>query len=386
MLESIDFSNFMKRGALFLLALGGLVFLLTIYQAPASDFPEVRVNLYGETAPGRIYTGNSQLYNYLKRQIDTSQPIRPHAMIFDKNGVLKKKFKFDEPYGINFSPRPDGGYYYAQAVKSPLGVETKHSAGEKWVLMDEDFGVEAVYQVIGHPNTDGHELVFLSNQNLLLMSYDQKPDGAISCLLQEITLDNQVVWEWDSVDHINQAESYKTLLLLNSPQDYMHCNSVYEDKNQDLIVSFRNTSQIIKINRQTGSIVWRMGGKKNEFEFINDPLNGFSAQHHAQIIENGNLLLYDNGNQHEPPQTRVLEYAIDEANKTAELVWSYQIDGKFTEFTGSVQRLPNGHTFIGWGWTEGGGTLRVTELNREDEVVLEMHFPPAEVLYRTYKY
>ena len=84
------------------------------------------------------------------------------------------------------------------------------------------------------------------------------------------------------------------------------------------------SSEIIKIDRENGNVIWIMGGPTNEFTIYDDPLNGVSWQHDVSRLDNGNILIFDNGNYHDPHLSRVVEYSIDEINKTATLVWEYQ--------------------------------------------------------------
>jgi hypothetical protein len=83
----------------------------------------------------------------------------------------------------------------------------------------------------------------------------------------------------------------------------------------------------------------------------------------------------------------VAEYDIDEKNKTARLVWSYT-DGRFTYATGSVQRLNNGDTLIGWGLEVTGlrsDVPRITEVNASGTVVMNIYFPDRSGLYNVFK-
>ena len=53
-------------------------------------------------------------------------------------------------------------------------------------------------------------------------------------------------------------------------------------------------------------------------------------QHDVRRLDNGNISVYDNGVTHDPPLSRVIEYNVDEEEKTAELIWEYihpQLDG-----------------------------------------------------------
>ncbi len=70
-----------------------------------------------------------------------------------------------------------------------------------------------------------------------------------------------------------------------------------------------------------------------------------------RVLPNGHFLIYDNGVLQLPPHSRAVEYAVDETRKTATMVWQYQpMPPIFTVAVGSVQRLANGHTLVGFGF------------------------------------
>lgn len=131
--------------------------------------------------------------------------------------------------------------------------------------------------------------------------------------------------------------------------DFDHPNSLSFDADSNLVISYRVLGTVAKIDRHNGRVMWRLGGLKSDFTFTNDPEDGFSAQHNAQIIAKDHLLVFDNGWRHSPQYTRALEYEIDERSHQARLVWSYTHDDKtFTPYTGSIQRTRDGHTFVGF--------------------------------------
>jgi hypothetical protein len=149
--------------------------------------------------------------------------------------------------------------------------------------------------------------------------------------------------------------------------DFDHPNSLDFDHDGNYIVSYRNMGEITKIDAKSGAVIWRFGGRNNQFTIRNDPFNGFSAQHSARILDNGNLLLYDNGTRHTPPETRVVEYRLDPAAKTADMVWQYRHSPPFyVPYTGSVQRLKSGNTVIGF-----SNRGIVTEVDPKGNVVWE---------------
>src|SRR4030095_8373358 len=111
-----------------------------------------------------------------------------------------------------------------------------------------------------------------------------------------------------------------------------------------ILISCKNMNELTKINHATGDIIWRMGGENNQFTFINDNIpEHFHSQHDLRRLSNGNISIYNNGNGLPVLVSSAKEYAIDEINKIATLVWYYEhpyVDGVpvFAGATGSTQR------------------------------------------------
>lgn len=153
----------------------------------------------------------------------------------------------------------------------------------------------------------------------------------------------------------------------SSPADFDHPNSLDIDLDGNYIASFRNMAEITKIDSHTGGIIWRLGGANNQFQIVGDLPEMFNGQHSVRVLEDGNLLVYDNGGRHTPPVTRILEYEIDEDAMIATLVGEFRHpQGIYTGFRGSVQRLKNGHTVIGY-----SSAGRITELDEAGAIVWE---------------
>ncbi|MBT8377955.1 MAG: aryl-sulfate sulfotransferase, partial [Ignavibacteria bacterium] len=165
--------------------------------------------------------------------------------------------------------------------------------------------------------------------------------------------------------------------------DWTHCNSIEIAQDGNLIISTKNFNEITKINRQTGEIIWRLGGERNQFQFINDN-RGFGGQHDARVLSNGNIALFDNGLFLIPEYSSYVEYEIDEQNFTATLVRRYSRNGSiFSGKRGGVQELPNGNILISW-----DGILYpfVSEINPEDSTVYEVKYDNHVQQYRAYKF
>ena len=84
----------------------------------------------------------------------------------------------------------------------------------------------------------------------------------------------------------------------------------------------------------------------------------------------------------ENDRVRVTEYSLDEDNMTATLVWEYSHPEEYVALNqGCAQRLDNGNTLISWGTVSGHGAI-ITEVNYQQEIVLEIEYPSN---YHTYK-
>jgi hypothetical protein len=261
-----------------------------------------------------------------------------------------------------------------------------YSAGTNYVL-DDSYQLVDTW-TINNGNADLHEFLLLDNGHAILISYDPIPfdltpyGGPANGTLVEIILQEQdaarnVVFEWRGTEHMPIGDTEMDLNTTD-PIDFLHTNAIEIDDDGNWLLSHRNFSEVTKIDRQTGEIIWRLGGQGNEFTFTNDI--GFSNQHDIRRMANGNITLYDNGNAHTPPHSRAIEYAIDETAKTVTKVWLYPDDTSEYAFAmGNSQRLPNGNTMIGWGTVP-----KLTEVLPNGTVALEMML--GSINYRAFRF
>jgi hypothetical protein len=143
--------------------------------------------------------------------------------------------------------------------------------------------------------------------------------------------------------------------------------------------------EVTKIDRSTGEIIWRMGGKMNQFLFVDDinDSTGFCRQHDIRVLPNGNITLFDNGNCHEPPFSRAVEYEVDADQMTVTKVWEFRDSPDiFSRFMGNAQRLPNGNTMIGWG----GMNPNLTEVRSDGSKAFELTFREGINCYRAFRF
>src|SRR5205807_8607414 len=112
------------------------------------------------------------------------------------------------------------------------------------------------------------------------------------------------------------------------------------------------------ISPQFDGIAWRIGRFHSDFAFAN-PADKFYHEHFARMLDNGNLLLFDNGNGRPAAEggqySRALELALDWSSMTATKVWEYrhQLSSaigspayKYSDAGGGAERLENGNTLV----------------------------------------
>jgi hypothetical protein len=109
------------------------------------------------------------------------------------------------------------------------------------------------------------------------------------------------VWSWNPFDHYNLNDFdyinsfWKNATIEKEPFDWTHFNAlIYNESDSAIYVSSKNLSRITKINKETSEIIWNIG-KQWLGDVVITPENKFSGQHGLQLLENGNLVFFDNG-------------------------------------------------------------------------------------------
>ncbi len=248
--------------------------------------------------------------------------------------------------------------------------------------------------------TDPHELLLdfsgglVSRVNLLgydlrkidLTSLGGRPDQLVAGhVLVRQSPSGAVEFLWNAWDHFTLADwIFVPPGIRQMPSiDFDHPNSIATDAQGNYIVSFASLGLIAKIDGLTGDVLWRLGGRRNDFTFVGDPFGGFGIQHDARLLPNGDIILFDNGTGHVPPESRAVEYRINPVNRTATMVWEYRHKPAiFAPFAGSVQRLANGNTVVSF-----GAKPTVVEVAPNGEVAWEGQVTrngrPVTFFYRT---
>lgn len=257
-----------------------------------------------------------------------------------------------------------------------------------WNVMQEldwDGNVVWEYELSSEDNVAHHGFYRMPNGNTLMLGFEGVTkdeakklgrkeifEGSVKVgkettdkywldFIREVSPDKKVVWEWHLKDHLGKGADKVDFNLVHpagmgkaySTYDWSHANTVnYLPKTDQVLINFRNLSEFLLIDHKTGDIEYRFGNARNYDSKVEAPSwldNGDQdvfGPHSAHQIDNGNFLIFDNGSERAEVQ---YSRAVEIDPKTKDVVWEYHSvshSGFDSQRQGSVQRLPNGNTFI----------------------------------------
>ncbi len=257
-------------------------------------------------------------------------------------------------------------------LDAPAGRE------EARVIRELDWDGKAVWEC--DAPAQHHDFHRLANGNTAFIGFERfRPDsidrlrggipgtemadgGVLGDYIREVDADGETAWEWHAQDDM-EIEDYP-IFSLNVREEFSHANSLFPLPNGDYLVSFRRNSWIFIIDRETRKVRWR----KNDY--------GWGGQHDAQMLDNGNILFFANGQFGD--NTSHCSRVIELDPETGEEEWVYQGDPPWTFYSPHIsgaQRLWSGNTLICEGLWE-----RIFEVTPEGDVVWEYissHFGPC---------
>jgi Arylsulfotransferase (ASST) len=264
--------------------------------------------------------------------------------------------------------------------------------GGDFIVADQSYR-EIARVTAGHgEHGDLHEFLLTSRGTALITIYSNIPADLTSVggsangqltegVIQEIDVPTgKVLTEWRSSAHVGLDESYLPSVK-GDVADYFHLNSVGVDTDGHLLVSARHTWTVYKLHRQTGAVLWRLGGKHTDFTIV--PGAEFSFQHDVRRHVDGTLTIFDN-NAAAPTSTthaRPIRIALDLGAMSARLVGEYQPESPRVAWAmGNFEQLPDGGAFVGWG-TAGA----FTEFAPDGTVRFDATLADGSVTYRAFR-
>ena len=325
-------------------------------------------------------------------------PMTGEGMVYliDIQGNVTHTWKMPYPPGLYGYLTDKGTLLYNGQIPNNTFIGKSPFMGG--AVMEADWNGKVLWE-IKQPDHH-HDARLLRNGNVLLLCSAELPadiakrvkgglagtehdgDKIEGDYLVERTTDGKTVWEWRAWEHMEPAE-YPITSPSDTRSEWTHGNGIAELPDGNILLSFRNISTVVRINRQSGAIDWKLGAP---------PLSG---QHAPTPLPNGNILLFDNGPFRADTGIQPFSRALEINPNTNEIVWKYQDATShffFSSRISNAQRLPNGNTLINEGLYG-----RFFEVTTDGDVVWEYvnpNFGPAadppkrqtNNVFRTYRY
>jgi hypothetical protein len=325
-----------------------------------------------------------------------------HASIIDMEGQIVHQWHHDE--GIQHVKLLANGNLLIQTLPSEDAGGREKIGGSAGAMLELDPAGKTVWE---HRDIHQHHDYYrLENGNTVYLawelmpaafceqvrgghSHEEDPELMWGDVVREIDPDGNLIREWLSWEHLDFAE--EIICPLESHKEWTHSNSIEVLKNGDWLMSLRLTSTVIIVDGKSGDVKWRWGGShinKDHDPKVWGPAE-LSHQHNAQMLDNGNILVFDNGchRKRGPGFSRIVEINPD----TLAFVWSYSaptVLAFYSFMVSGCERLPNGNTLI----TE-GASGRLMEVTQKHKVVweyispwtLKSSFGPTPAVFRSYR-
>jgi arylsulfate sulfotransferase len=401
-----------KLSPFLLLSIGILLFSecsKTPMMSPAPILPSPPQSL-ADTTPivtdANFYTVTGNDSTSAKGEILMALNSKTDGKLFflDQRGSIKREVSVGtdvenlQKWNINGQVRYT--YFHSEGI-STLDGTTGTELGYEMVC-DSSLNILDSVKLLSFGNIDAnlqnkldvHEFILLGDKHYIYETYYKElplniPDSlhpaagvkVAACIIQE-ALNGEVVFQWDGSQYpelYSASQENNNFSDTSTLLDYMHLNSICVDSlDNNLVVSFRNLNEIVKLNRQTGQIMWRLGGNHSDFPLTQDQV--FLRQHYPRLIENDQtLIVLDNGHDSLRAYSRILEFQLNESTKTINSFKAFTIPDNFIQFAGSVKKEGNEY-FIGGG--SANYSLQVNYVTGQELMRMSLKYPS----YRALKY
>ncbi len=190
-------------------------------------------------------------------------------LVTDSFGVEKRDFSMTLNGTITYVRN---GVATDQNLNGDVLWQSPKIKNDKYVVFDFHHDVTKL--------RNGNYLSLCKVNDLVNVSYNKKFNEAII----ELDPKNNLVWLWREKDYISDTTGMPTT----------HLNSIFlDEKENKIFVSARDINTVFTVNHKTSKIEECIGRKINkESEYY--PQEWFSGQHSAQLVDNGNIILFNN--------------------------------------------------------------------------------------------
>ena len=339
-----------------------------------SDFPRINITVNNNPDPNPIFIDNRNGGGH------------DYNVILDNNGSP-----------IWYTRMPDE-HRDMKVQRNGMMTMLARDGGLHFNGFDNHYRLVTNYWAVNGYSTDDHELQVMPDGTYYLLAMHTEtvdmtrfvasgsPGASVTEeIIQGFTAAGELIFQFRAWDFFDIHDQAAFIDLTGTGFDFPHMNALDFDTDGNLLLSSRSTSEITKIDRDTGDIIWRLGGVHNQFTFVNDPLAGPRNQHAIRMVTTNRYTVFDNGNLHSPSESRAVEYLINTTNLTATDLWQYPNPATpsiYSFYMGNAQRLTNGNTLINWAV---GNLPKLTEVRPDGTKAFEMNWVDQWEAYRTWR-
>jgi hypothetical protein len=263
-----------------------------------------------------------------------------YAIVIDNTGRVVWYRHFPDGAGLNLMTQPTGRYVLHPPTPELGDVEP-------WVELDP---LGNITRTIGCANglpSRLHDIILEPDGSYWLLCdeirvMDLTAEGGVAnarvvgTQIQHVSAVGTLLFSWSPFDHFHITD-LEASERRGSSVNWTHGNAIDRDAAGNLLLSSRSLGEITKIDGTTGAVIWRLGGRRNQFTFLDAETPAFAHQHSARMIAPGELILLDNLG--DRTESRAERYLLNETARTARLAHSHAPRPTvITEIGGSVQR------------------------------------------------
>jgi hypothetical protein len=280
---------------------------------------------------------------------------------------------------------------------SDFFIFTKNVIDQNKIVILEKSSNETTENIINYDVHHDFSFVNLENSSYIphflaisTKNYEYMKRNVTFDVIYELDMSGNIIKSWSTYEHFDELhnffnktaldylsdEKYESLLNRDDYQkakDYFHVNyiqsipnNIYEEKDSrfkagNWLISLASVGLIAIIDYDSNNIVWTYG------------VGEIYGQHCTQMIDNGNILIFDNG------YTSRNNSRVIEVNPiTKKIVWEfnqldfrkYGYDEFYTKYEGCAKKLPNNNTLITI-----SSLGKVIEVSSSKEIVWEWNNP-----------
>ncbi len=320
---------------------------------------------------------------------------------YDSNGMRVMTIGFDEYGKIRWLYRDT----YAGTIRSyPVeykGTKARFTtnANNSFTSTDGSKQEVKVYDYYGNTlvahEVDGlqnlhHDALLIDDSKTIVVPESKLSNGSDDeSVFLEISLETgEIISSVDLDDVIDDDRAIQIIGVGSSGEDRVHINSIDYSSSDDCYVISMRKQGVVKIKRGATSkddIIWWMTSHNDVSEewestlltptnFENVPENWNMGQHSAYILDNGDIMMFDNHNEAQGNEgsyrqvSRVLTMSVDETEMTVESIYEWETpDSKYCNIMSNVLMHPSTNSFVS-GWAT-------------EKCVYETSYPDGEVLF-----